>query len=1547
MRRIAGRLGQFAAATAALAVVAGTLTPAAGAAVGTIFGSGTPATVDSGDGSSVELGVKFSSEVAGSVTGVRFYKAAANSGTHVGSLWASSGTLLASATFSGETASGWQQVSFSKPVAIAANTTYVAGYFAPKGHYSDTSSGFASAGVSSPPLLALANSVSPNGVYSYSGASTFPTGSYKATNYWVDVLFEPGSVSAPGQVTGVSAAAGNGSANVSWTAPSNGGSTITKYTITPYIGSEAQAATVVQGSPPATSATVTGLANGTSYTFTVTATNSIGTGPPSEHSNAVTPAAPTAPGPPAGVSATAGNGSASVSWAAPSNGGSTITKYTITPYIGSEAQTASTVNGTPPATSATVTGLSNGTAYTFTVTATNSIGTGPPSEHSNTITPVASQNIFGNTTPVTVDSGDGSSVELGVKFSSEVAGSVTGVRFYKAAANSGTHVGSLWASSGTLLASATFSGETASGWQQVSFSKPVAIAANTTYVAGYFAPKGHYSDTSSGFASAGVSSPPLLALANSVSPNGVYSYSGASTFPTGSYKATNYWVDVLFEPGSVSAPGQVTGVSAAAGNGSANVSWTAPSNGGSTITKYTITPYIGSEAQAATVVQGSPPATSATVTGLANGTSYTFTVTATNSIGTGPPSEHSNAVTPAAPTAPGPPAGVSATAGNGSASVSWAAPSNGGSTITKYTITPYIGSEAQTASTVNGTPPATSATVTGLSNGTAYTFTVTATNSIGTGPPSEHSNTITPVTTPIAYPDLQVLMPQSEIYVIQGGGSRTLEFTHITEDAGAGPLEIRPAYNPSTGIAQGYQALYTMPSPGVWKFDHTVPIVGPMVWVAPGDYRFPLDRFWLYGVAGGGGPGALVASSPKSEFCMTSDVYVGGVPNAPAQNTYPSYECANPEGVLGLTVGWGDQYDASDGGEGIDISSLPNGTYWLRGEVDPSHYLQESNTANDITDTKLRIEGASATVLEQTHPSSTPPTVTLTSPATGANVSGSVSLTATASGGAPITSVQFLLDGQPIGAPVSAPPYTFNWAVGSTPLGSHFLSAQATDANGFVGTAADVPVTVGESGGGGSDHEPPTVAIVNPAAGQQLSGSVPVTANASDNVAVSSVQFYLDGKALGAGVTKPPYAISWDTTAAGNGSHTLTATATDSSGNTGTSAPVGVTVQNPAEPGPCFVMDANVTAHGLGTVKSPAFTTAEGGEQLLALVGVDGPGGAGRQSTTISGAGLAWKLVARANSRSGDAEIWTATAPAALSNATVTSTPAVGGYDQSLSVISMQMSMGVGASAVGGRSERSAHGLPADDRSGLARFRRRQRLRQRDPADARTQPGAAPRIPRRQWRHVLVPVHGPHHGPGRGNGDAQRHRADERSVEPRGGRAARRRPGLLAAAGAGACPRPAAAIATAHRLRWAVVSVEVARGRRVGLYGSADARSNRTPWRPRGARPGACAVASGCRDAARRGHAARHLHLADTGDIERDGEPERRRSHRMLFRIRHARVASVASSVHALPRSRRCSGGGFRDGTGARTEQPVRVPPRRHERGRRRSRRLRIVHDAG
>ncbi|MGH8609355.1 MAG: DUF4082 domain-containing protein, partial [Gammaproteobacteria bacterium] len=152
-----------------------------------------------------------------------------------------------------------------------------------------------------------------------------------------------------------------------------------------------------------------------------------------------------------------------------------------------------------------------------------------------------------STTPTNPSVSDQNAVELGVKFRSDLDGFITGIRFYKGASNTGTHVGRLWTTGGAPLATATFTSETASGWQQVSFAAPVAITANTVYVASYHAPNGGYAFDSNYFASSGFQNGPLYFLRDGENGggNGVNVY-GAGDFPTNTFQASNYWVDVVF-----------------------------------------------------------------------------------------------------------------------------------------------------------------------------------------------------------------------------------------------------------------------------------------------------------------------------------------------------------------------------------------------------------------------------------------------------------------------------------------------------------------------------------------------------------------------------------------------------------------------------------------------------------------------------------------------------------------------------------------------------------------------------------------------------------------------------------------------------------------------------------------------------------------------------------------------------------------------------------------------------------------------------------------
>ena len=359
--------------------------------------STTPTTTATADTSPMEVGVRFQADVSGYVTGLRFYKGAGNAGTHVGHLWTAAGQLLATATFASETASGWQEVSLSSPVAIAANTAYIASYFAPQGRYSLDRPYFLT-GFDNAPLHAPADATGAgNGLYSFGGG--FPTGSYQGSNYWVDVVFLrtlPPDTTAPTvvSVTPASAATGVGaSANVRAVmseALDPASVTATSFELRDSGGALVPAAVSVSGAT-ATLDPSAALTDSTTYTATLK-------------------------GGPAGVKDQAGNPlAADYSWS-------------------------------------------------FTTAAP---ATCPCSLWSDSAVP---------TTAATTEVDP---FELGVRFQSDVSGFITGIRFYKGTGNGGTHVGHLWSATGTLLATATFTNETTTGWQQVSLSTPVAIVANT------------------------------------------------------------------------------------------------------------------------------------------------------------------------------------------------------------------------------------------------------------------------------------------------------------------------------------------------------------------------------------------------------------------------------------------------------------------------------------------------------------------------------------------------------------------------------------------------------------------------------------------------------------------------------------------------------------------------------------------------------------------------------------------------------------------------------------------------------------------------------------------------------------------------------------------------------------------------------------------------------------------------------------------------------------------------------------------------------------
>src|SRR5450755_4279712 len=420
---------------------------------------------DASDAAAIQVGVKFQASSNGTISGIRFYKEPDNAGTHTASLWTSTGSLLATGTFSSESAEGWEELDFSTPVPVTAGTTYVASYFATGGHYAVTSGGLSSA-VTSGSLTVPAN----GGVYAYGSASTFPSRTFGASNYWVDVVYTPAANGVPPTVTA--------------TTPVSGQTSVPTGTAVSFTFNKAVVASTIQ--------------------FTLAGPGGISV--------------------PGTLNYNSANNSA--------------TFIPTSSLLGSPALSADTTY------TATVAGADNlsGTAMASpdTWSFTTAQATPPAGQCPCSVWPDSTQ-------PAVPSANDANAVNVGVKFTSDSSGTITGIRFYKGVTNTGTHIGSLWSATGTLLGQVTFTNESTAGWQQANFASPIAVTAGTTYIASYLAPQGEYADTPGAFTGAGVDNAPLHALQTGVSGgNGLYLYKSTSAFPTATFNGSNYWVDVVF-----------------------------------------------------------------------------------------------------------------------------------------------------------------------------------------------------------------------------------------------------------------------------------------------------------------------------------------------------------------------------------------------------------------------------------------------------------------------------------------------------------------------------------------------------------------------------------------------------------------------------------------------------------------------------------------------------------------------------------------------------------------------------------------------------------------------------------------------------------------------------------------------------------------------------------------------------------------------------------------------------------------------------------------
>jgi len=592
---------------------------------------------------------------------------------------------------------------------------------------------------------------------------------------------------------------------------------------------------------PATVAAVSGLTNGTGYTFTVTATSAAGTSPPSAPSNPVRPAA--VPSSPTGVRAVSQNEAAAVAWTPPaSDGGSPLTGYIVTASPGGLRTTVG-----PFATRVLLTNLANGTPYTFSVRGVNAVGPGAPSLPSSTVVPLGAPGLpsgvramagnAGATVTWTPPASNGGAPLRGYTIvaspgglqaaaspeatRAEVSGLLNGMSYtFTVAAANATGPGRPSAASNVVVPRTV---PDAPGSAQATAGAASATVTWTPPAWNGGRPVTAYLITSQPDATAvmvdgSAASATVGQLANGTA----YAFTVTAVNEAGE-GAPSAWSNTV-TPATV--PDAPTGVFAEAEDGAATIFWEPPAvDGGLPVTGYTITTWPGGP-----TVHVGGGLTAARVSGLHNGTAYRFVVRARNPVGRGAASAASNSVRPF--TSPGAPLGVAAVAGLASATVSWMPPaSDGGSPITGYLVTASPGS---VVAVVEGSERST--TVSGLENGTSYTFAVTAANAAGTGPASEPSPPVTPATVPDPPTDLDVVA-ESEAATVSwlapiwdGGSPITGYVVTASSDGITATVEGDATSVTVTGLTNGITYTFTV---------HALNAAGASTASAPSDAVVP------------------------------------------------------------------------------------------------------------------------------------------------------------------------------------------------------------------------------------------------------------------------------------------------------------------------------------------------------------------------------------------------------------------------------------------------------------------------------------------------------------------------------------------------------------------------------------------------------------------------------------------------------------------------------------------------------------------------------------
>ena len=478
-----------------------------------------------------------------------------------------------------------------------------------------------------------------------------------------------GGDSSPSAASAPSLTAGDGQLGVSWTAPSDNGAAIDDYDVRYRTGGGSWTELPDAVKSTSTTATITGLTNGTAYEVQVRAGNSVGDGAWSASATGTPVAAAAVPSAPSAPSLTAGDGQLGVSWTAPSDNGAAIDDYDLRYRTGGGSWTELPDAVKSTSTTATITGLTNGTAYEVQVRAGNSVGDGAWSA-SATGTPVAAAAVPSAPSAPSLTAGDG---QLGVSWTAP-------------------------SDNGAAIDDYDLRYRTGGGsWTEL----PDAVKSTSTTA------------TITGLTN-GTAYEVQVRAGNSVG-DGAWSAS-----------ATGTPVAAAAVPSAPSAP------SLTAGDGQLGVSWTAPSDNGAAIDDYDVRYRTGGGSWTELPDAVKSTSTTATITGLTNGTTYEVQVRAGNSVGDGAWSASATG-TPVATAVPSAPSAPSLTAGDGQLGVSWTAPSDNGAAIDDYDLRYRTGGGSWTELPDAVKSTSTTATITGLTNGTAYEVQVRAGNSVGDG----------------------------------------------------------------------------------------------------------------------------------------------------------------------------------------------------------------------------------------------------------------------------------------------------------------------------------------------------------------------------------------------------------------------------------------------------------------------------------------------------------------------------------------------------------------------------------------------------------------------------------------------------------------------------------------------------------------------------------------------------------------------------------------------------------------------------------------------